>query len=332
MKQLVEGFIQQLQDATQLAAHTPVAFSGLQRYNNVVLAGMGSSGLAADLIRSYVADKLTVPVLVHKSYDAPAFIGPDTLFIAISFSGNTEETLTAMRAALKKEAALACVTSGGEMRRMAQENELPHLFLPGKPEVARASLGYTLVAILYLLHYAGLLDDTFKTELAQSVTLLEEQQGSIKVQASVLASAFHSKLPVLYVSHTVAPVARRFQQQLNTNAKQLAHIGIVPEINHNELEARQFPDQLFSQLAMLQVFTAYDHPRVRRSMHLSKPLLKEKAGEVMTLEAVGATMLEQTFYLIHLFDWVSVYLAKLNQVDPTTIPTIHHLKEKLSRD
>jgi len=330
MRQLVEGFIQQLQQATQLGERAIVTFSG-PRYNNIVIAGMGSAGIAAELIKSYVADKLAVPVLVHKGYDVPAFVGFDTLFIAASFSGNTEEILAVVRAVLGKDASLACVTSGGELQRIAQENNLPHLIIPGETGLPRASLGYTVVAMLYLLHYAGLLDDTFKMELAQSINLLQEQTGSIKVQASALASAFHGKLPVLYAGSTFKPVAQRLQQQLNENAKQLAHVNVFPEMNHNELEGWRYPEQLLSQLAVLLIYTSYDHQRVRQRMHISTPVLKEKVGDVMTIEAAGATFLEQAFYLIHLFDWVSVYLAELNDVDPNITDTINDLKDKLSK-
>lgn len=331
MKQLVEGFIQQLQHATQLGERATVTFSG-PRYNNVVIAGMGSAGTAGDLVKSYVADKLTVPVFIHKDYDVPAFVGFDTLFIAASFSGNTEETLAAVRAVLGKDATLACIASGGEMQRIAQESTLPHLIIPEEPGQPRASLGYTVVAMLYLLHYAGLLDDTFKMELAQSIDLLQEQAGSIKVLASALASAFQGKLPVLYASNTFEPVALRLQQQLNVNAKQLAHVNVFPEMNHNELEGWRNPEQLLGQLAVLLIYTSYDHPRVRLRMDISTAVFKEKVGNVMTIEAAGATFLEQTFYLIHLFDWVSVYLAELNDVDPNTTDTINDLKDKLSKD
>ncbi|MBF9252928.1 bifunctional phosphoglucose/phosphomannose isomerase [Pontibacter sp. 172403-2] len=330
MKQFVEEFIQHLQQAIRLGERAAVTLSGTP-YNNVVIAGMGSAGIAGDLVKAYVADKLAVPVIIHKGYHIPAFVGSDTLFIAASFSGITEETLAAVRAALKQEATVACITSGGELQRIALENNLPHLLIPGGPGQRRATLVYAAIEMLYLLHYAGLLDDTFKTELAQSITLLQEQTGGIKVQASALASAFQGKLPVLYASRTFKPVAVRLQQQLNQNARQLAHVNVFPEMNHNELEGWRNPEQLFGQLAVLLIYTSYDHPRVHLRMELSTPVFKQRVGDVMTIEAAGATFLEQAFYLVHLFDWVSVYLAELNGVDSETNNTINNLKDKLSK-
>lgn len=292
---------------------------------------MGGSGIGGNLIQSYVADKLSVPVIVNKSYTIPAFVDPTTLFIASSFSGNTEETIAGVRAAMEREASIGFVTSGGEMLRIAQENKIPHIVIPGESKQPRACLGYSLVEMLYLLYYAGLLDDTFKRELRQSITLLEEQTGSIKVQASALANAFHNRLPILYVGSTFEPVAVRFQQQLNENAKQLAHVNAFPEMNHNEIVGWLHPEKLFDQLTVLLIKSSYDHPRVQLRMDLCKNIFTQHVQDVLEIEAVGATFLEQVFYLIHLFDWVSVYLAELNGVDPNTIDNINYLKGELSK-
>jgi glucose/mannose-6-phosphate isomerase len=330
MKQLVEGFVQQLRDAITIGEKAMVNFSG-PRYNNVVIAGMGGSGIGGNLIQAYVADKLSVPVVVNKGYTVPSFIGLDTLFIASSFSGNTEETISAVRAAMNSDASIGFVTSGGELLRIAEEENMPHIVIPAESKQPRACLGYSFVQMLYLLYYAELLDDTFKVELRQSINLLEELSGSIKVQASALATAFHTKLPMLYVSDSLEPVAVRLQQQLNENAKQLCHVSIFPEMNHNEIVGWQHPEKLFDQLVVLLIKTAYDHPRVGLRMDLTKKIFGSKAQQVLEIEAQGATFLEQAFYLIHLFDWVSVYLAELNNVDPNTIDNINYLKDELSK-
>ncbi|AKD02682.1 bifunctional phosphoglucose/phosphomannose isomerase [Pontibacter korlensis] len=330
MKKLVEGFVQQLRHAIEIGESASVTFSG-PKYKNVVIAGMGSSGIGGSIIKSYVADKLSVPLLLSNGYNIPAFIGPSTLFIASSFSGNTEETISAVREAMEAEASVCFVTSGGELLRIAQENSMPHIVIPDDSGQPRASLGYSLVQQLYLLYYAELLDDTFKVELAQSINLLEEQIGSIKVQASALASTFRGKLPVLYASDLFEPVAVRLQHQLNENAKQLAHVNVFPEMNHNEIMGWQYPEKLFEQLVVLYIRTSYDHQRVKLRMDLSKAIFERKEQSVMEIEAVGATFMEQVLYLVHLFDWVSVYLAELNKVDPETIDNINYLKGELSK-
>ncbi|WP_266203449.1 bifunctional phosphoglucose/phosphomannose isomerase [Pontibacter kalidii] len=330
MKQHIEGFTQQLRHALEIGEGAAVTFPR-PKYNHVVMAGMGGSGICSSILQAYVADKLKVPVVVQKGYTLPAFAGPSTLVIASSFSGNTEEALSVVRQAMEAEAGVAFVTSGGEMLRMAQANNMPHIVIPSDAGQPRASLGFTLVQQLYLLHYAELLDDTFKTELRQSITLLEEQAGSIKVQASALASSLRGKLPMLYASDALAPVALRFQQQLNTNAKQLAHVNVLPEASHNEVEGWQQPAELFSNLAVVYIKTGYDHPRARLRMELARPVLEHKVQDVLEVEAVGATLLEQMLYLIHLFDWVSLYLAGLNKVDPNTTDNINYLKVELSK-
>ncbi|OKL40962.1 bifunctional phosphoglucose/phosphomannose isomerase [Pontibacter flavimaris] len=330
MKQLIESFTRQLRHALEIGERAAVTFSG-PKYNNVVLAGMGGSGICSSILQAYVADKLKVPVVVQKSYTMPAFVGPDTLVIASSFSGNTEETLSVVRQAMKAEATVAFVTSGGEMLRTAQANSMPHIVIPSDAGQPRACLGFTLVQQLYLLHYAGLLDDAFKTELGQSINLLEEQAGSIKVQASALANSLRGRLPILYACDALAPVALRFQQQLNTNAKQLAHVNVLPEASHNEVEGWQQPAELFGKLAVLYIKTGYDHPRAQLRMALARPVLERQVQDVLEVEAMGATLLEQMLYLIHLFDWVSLYLAGLNKVDPNTTDNINYLKVELSK-
>ena len=330
MKQLVEGFVQQLQHAREIGEGASVAFNK-KDFKEVVIAGMGGSGIGGNIIQSYVSDKLQVPVIVNKSYDIPAFVGPDTLFLASSFSGNTEETLSGVRAAMEKGATLACVTSGGELLRIARENELPHIVIPGDSKQPRACLGYSLVEMLYLLHYSGLLNETFKTELDQTINLLQDKSGSIKVHASALANAFKDKLPIIYAGAGFEPVAIRTQQQINENSKQLCHVNAFPEMNHNEIVGWLYPEQLYKQLAVVFIRTSYDHDRVKLRMDLCKGIFESKAGNVMEVEAQGATFLEQVFYLVHLFDWVSVYLAELNDVDPNSIDNINYLKGELSK-
>lgn len=330
MKQLTEGFIQQLRHAVEIGERATVTFSG-PNYSNVVFSGMGASGVSGNLAQAYVADKLEIPVIVHKGYSLPYFVGHSTLFIASSVSGNTEETISNVREAMEADANIGFVTSGGELLRLARETGMPHIALPADVGQPRAAVGYMLVQQLYLLHYAGLLDDTFKTELRQSITLLEEQVGSIKVQASALASTFKGRLPVIYSSDTFEAVAMRFQQQLNVNAKQLAHVNTFPEMNHNEIEGWQFPEKLFSQLVVVCIKTEYDHPRVKLRMNLAKSVCADKGQEMLEVSAMGATFLEQVFYLVHLFDWVSLYLAELNGVDPSSNNNIDFLKGEISK-
>ncbi|GHA65889.1 bifunctional phosphoglucose/phosphomannose isomerase [Pontibacter akesuensis] len=330
MKQLVEKFSEQLRDAMDVGERAGVTFRG-PKYSNVVVAGMGGSGVAASLIQSYVADKLEVPLVLAKGYTLPSFVGANTLVIASSFSGNTEEILSVVREALKADAAVGFLTAGGELLRIAQEQQVPHIRLDEEPRQPRALFGYAVVDLLYLLHHAELLDDTFKREVVQSINLLEEQAGSIKVQASALASALQGKVPMIYASSTLEPVALRLQQQLNSNAKQLAHVSIFPEVSHNEIEGWQHPSELFDQLAVLFIKSVYCHPRVKQQMDLAKPLLEKKVQRVLEIEAMGATFLEQAFYLIHLFDWVSIYMADLNKENPNESESIAYLKRELSK-
>ncbi|MFD2513218.1 bifunctional phosphoglucose/phosphomannose isomerase [Pontibacter locisalis] len=331
MKQLIEGFVQQLRRAVELGKSSTLTFPAV-KYKNVVIAGMGASGVAANLVQTYVADKIRVPVLVRKNYVSPAFVDSETLYIAASFSGNTEEVIAGLKAAIDSKATVCFITSGGELLHIAHQNELPLILLPASSELSRAHFMYSFVQMLYMLYYAGLLRDDFKVELEQSISLLEEQAGSIKVQASALASALAGKLPAIYAGNLFEPVALRLQQQINTNSKQLCHVNVFPEMSHNEIEGFQHPEQLLKHLVILLIKSDYDHPRVHLGMDFCKKVFAQKVENVLEIKALGATFLEQVFYLVHMFDWISVYLAELNDVDTNATDNIDYLRNKFSEE
>ena len=330
MRPLIEGFPDQLRRALALGRELKIE-SGTREIRHVVVAGLGGSGIGGDLVNAFVYHELKVPFTVTKTYDIPAFTGPNTLFIASSYSGNTEETLECLRKALEKGARVVCITSGGRMAEEAEQRGLTPVRVPGGTDCPRASVGYSFTALLFVLKSFGLISDAFEAELEKSIRRIESEDEDIRTEAKNIAYHFHGKLPILYADAKFGAVLLRAQQQINENAKQLCHINVLPEMNHNELVGWQLPEDILKKSFVLIVKTDSDHPRVRMRMEISEPIFAKYAASVADVKASGDSLIEQSVWLIRLFDWASYYLAELNGLDPFPVEIITHLKNELAK-
>jgi glucose/mannose-6-phosphate isomerase len=330
MKKLIEDFSNQLRDALRIgkeAAIQPAA----GEIRHVVVAGMGGSGIGGSLLASLVQDQIKVPLVVSRSYEIPAFVNEHTLFIASSFSGDTEETVSALEKALAAGAQCAAITSGGAIGKTARSHEFDSISLPGQSKSPRANIGYSVVALLFMLHYKGLISNGFIEEIEQAANSLDAEEESLRTRGEKLANSMKGYLPVLYADSRLYPLAVRIQQQLNENGKHLCHANELPEMNHNELVGWEHPEQVLSDAKVYFIRSSFDHPRVRERFRISKELLLKKAANVSDIEAKGQSLLEQCFYLIHFTDWVSYFLAVANGKDPFPVQAIDHLKSELAK-
>ncbi len=331
MESFVSSFNQQLRHAAEIGAAAELtALAAWPRPHHVVVAGVGGSGIGGDIVRGVVLDRLPVPLCVVRTYSVPAFVGPDTLFIASSFSGDTEETLAAVDAAQAAGARIVAITSGGGLLQRAQAHGWPTVRIPGESKLPRANVGYSLVQLLFVLRAAGLLAADFTAELHATVALLEAEQERIQREARDLAHLLTNHLPVIYADARLEAVALRFRQQLNENANQLALVNTFSEMNHNEIVGWENPAAVLSRTAVVLLRTPVDHPRVRVRMELCAPVFAAHAASLTTIDARGDSPLAQALYLIQLLDWASVFTARLNGADPLTVPAIDELKARLA--
>lgn len=330
MKPLIEGFTEQLKDALKIGQAAKVK-PAKKEIRNVVIAGMGGSGIGGTLVASFTQDELKVPIIESKSYHFPAFVNEHTLYIASSFSGNTEETLESLQKALNTGAQCVAITSGGKIGNIAKENDLEVIHIPGGSGSPRANIGYSIVQLLFMLHYKGLISASFVNQLEGTISLLDQENEDILKRAEKLGNGVKGYLPVFYADSRIHPVAVRAQQQLNENGKHLAHTNSFPEMNHNELVGWEHPEQVLEDSKVYFLKTDYDHPRVRERFEISREIFSKKAASVIDVEAKGKSLLEQCLYLIHLTDWISYFLAKANDADPFTIDAIDHLKGALAK-
>lgn len=330
MKPLIEGFPQQLRDAIKIGQAASIGPAS-KEIRNIVIAGMGGSGIGGALLCSLTQDDLKVPVSLLKSYDIPAFVNEHTLFIASSFSGNTEETIESLQKALNAGAQCCVICSGGKIKQLATEHGLEMILVPGKSGSARANIGYIACQLLFIIHYKELLGSGFINQVESLAALLEQETEEIRKKAEKIANGIKGYLPVIYCDSRLYPVALRMQQQLAQNGKHLAHVNEFPEMNHSELAGWDHPTQVLEDSKVYFLKTNYDHPRVRERFMASEDVLRKRAANIIDLEAKGNSLLEQCFYLIHFTDWVSYYLARANNADPFDIQAIEQLKSALAK-
>lgn len=324
MEELIQSFPQQLIEAVEIGAQSALTQSD-KEFKNIVVTGMGGSGIGGNLVAELVNGDLKIPLAVSKDYFIPSFTGNSTLVIVSSYSGNTEETIAAMQLAEKRNARVVCITTGGQILDYAIEKGFDYIKIPGGMP-PRSCLGYSFVQQLMVLGHFGLISGRITNELKSAATFLIDEQDSIRQQAKEFAKLLLGKITVIYTTRGLESVAVRFRQQLNENAKTLCWHHVIPEMNHNELvgwrDSR--PD-----LAVIFLRHEHEYPRTAQRISLNKELIANYTPAVYELWAKGNSLVERAFYLIHLTDYISCYLAQLRQVDPVEVEVIDRLKSAL---
>lgn len=325
MKELVKDFTYQLREARQIAEKAVIVKA--QDVRNIVITGLGGSGIGGTIISELVNDSCTVPIIVNKDYFLPAFVDQHTLLIVCSYSGNTEETLSAMQQGLMKKAQLVAISSGGKVIEMARQQQFSFIEIPGgKPP--RACLGYSFVQLVKALHENGFAPSSLFDDIDATIDLLEAESENIKQKAQETANALHKKIAVLYSLGTCEGVAVRIRQQINENSKMLCWHNSFPEMNHNELVGWTEKNE---NLVVISLQTSFDYERTVKRYEVCRPIFEKYSSKVIDLKSKGKSKLEQFFYLIHLGDWLSCLLADIRGIDPVEVKVIDHLKGELAK-
>lgn len=330
MKKSIESFTQQLRDALRIGQAVDLVRPGSD-IRNILITGMGGSGIGANLVESLTFGRVPIPMSVSKGYNIPQFVSPHTLFIACSYSGHTEETLAAVNKAMLKRAHIIVITSGGRLLEMAKEYNLFYIQVPGGSSSPRAMLGYMMISLLYALYHTNLIGAAFIKETENAIESIDRSAKAFQTEAELIAKKLKGKLPVIYCDGRLHAMATRFQQQLNENAKQIAHVNTFPEMNHNEIVGWRFPEAILQQSQVIYLYSDHDHERVEKRMEICREIFEKRSNPIIDIVAEGASLLEQYYYLIHLTDWISYYLAQENGVDPDPVEAIDFLKSELSK-
>lgn len=324
MKELIASFPEQLEEA--LSIFKSAQLKPLKnKANNILISGLGGSGIGGSIVAEIAQTSVKVPILIVKDYSLPAWVNEHTLVIISSYSGNTEETLQVMESAIAANAMLICITSGGKVLELAQENEFNYIQIPGG-NPPRACLGYSFTQLCGILDFYGF-SNGFIASIEKGEQLLKTERNHIKQQAEALAKSIAFSTPVIYTTSGFEGIAIRFRQQLNENAKMLCWHHVVPEMNHNELVG--WVDKS-PKIAALFLHNSTDYYRTAKRMDICKEIISQIAGKTLEIHSKGTDSIEQMLYWIHLGDWISWFVSVERNVDAMEINVINRLKGELA--
>jgi glucose/mannose-6-phosphate isomerase len=300
----------------------------------IIVAGMGGSALAAQFVKAWLKDELDVPFEVVRSYDLPHYVGTNTLVIASSHSGNTEETLSTLKEAKTKGAQVAIVTSGGKLQQAAEEGGIAHITIPAHIQPRMAAI-YNLRAVVTLLVHFGLSSQGRLDEIAATTDWLHNETKAWEAGVTVdknyakqLALLAVGKTPVIYAGTLMFPAAYKWKISWNENAKNVAFCNEIPEFNHNEFIgwASHPVDKPF---VVFDLISNLEHPRILKRFEVTDRLLSGKRPKANTVNLKGDSAIQQFLWASILADFISIYVAVLNGVNPTPVDLVEKLKREL---
>jgi glucose/mannose-6-phosphate isomerase len=326
MEKLIAAFPDRMQDAVDHSKNLNLTKRDLD-IKEVLITGLGGSGIGGAIVSKIVAGYAKTPILINNDYTLPHFVGPQTLVITCSYSGNTEETLSAFDIAMEKGAEIACLTSGGELKSRAEKHGLNMVLMPGG-DPPRTTLGWSSPQIFAILEHYGIIDNRYRKSLDAAPAFMKDHQFEISEKAKMLAQNLHTNTAVIYSDDAYEGVAIRMRQQINENAKSLCWHHKFPEMNHNELVGWASGNE---KLAVVILRTVDDHPQTQRRMELCRGIFAKYTKNVNEILAKGDDKLLRNYYLIHFVDWVSLHLADMYGVDSIEVNVIDYLKGELAK-
>lgn len=302
---------------------------------SIVIAGMGGSALAALMVKTLLNQELPLPIEVVRTYDLPAYVGKNTLVVASSYSGNTEETLSALSQARERGSQIAIIASGGELINIAQSNDIAYVQLPSGAQPRMATI-YNLRGLFAVLGAFKIVSDNFYKELSDISGWLKDEIANWTPNvptennfAKRLALRSVGTTPVIYGSPLTASLAYKWKISWNENAKNVAFCNEYPEFNHNEFMGwASHPVE--KPYTVIDLRSSFDSARILQRFDLSDRLLSGKRPAAVPVELQGQSVLAQMVWGAILADFVSTYVAVLNNVDPTPVVLIEKLKQELA--
>lgn len=326
MEKLIQDFAAQMREAVEIGGKATFT-KPENEIRNVCLIGLGGSAFGGEVAKNYISKDCPVPFDIVRDYTIPGYVSKHTLLIASSYSGNTEETLSALEEAMGRGPKVVVVTSGGKLLEIARAKGYDHIVLPGGYP-PRTAAGFSVVQQLFVLRGMGLIKD-FSKALADAIDVVDRFDGH--EDARLIADQLVSRIPVLYSSPAFESIAIRWRQQIEENSKQIAFHHVIPEMNHNELVGWKNPAGLLEDTVAVVLRSKFDHPRNAIRMDICRDIIGDYADAVVEVKADGKGHLAQLFHLLHLGDWVSYYLALRNEEEPTPVKVIDYLKGELAK-
>ncbi len=299
--------------------------------SNIIVSGLGGSAISADLMRNFLGDELSVPYIVNRNYNLPKFANKNTLFVASSYSGNTEETISALHQAIKLGCKIVCITTGGEVEEIARMNNLSCIKVqPGfQPRYALGLSFFSLLKVFQEIKLIGNQNSVVEKILSNWKTNGSKftKEGN---EAITFAESLVGFIPVIYsVSDSTNSVGYRFKCQVNENAKLHAFHHEIPEMNHNEIIGWESYQEKQFHAKIVNIVDETYHSQIQKRFSILKDIFSKTGVEIISIKSNEENFKVRLLDLIYLADWISYYLGVLRGFDPSEIDNIHTLKEKL---
>ncbi|MDP1538546.1 MAG: bifunctional phosphoglucose/phosphomannose isomerase [bacterium] len=321
MKKIILDFPKQFKIGLEIAKNIRIK----DKFDKVLICGMGGSALPGDILEMWLEDKkINIGLDIHRNYGLPYQIDKKYLIICISYSGNTEETISSFMEARKKKIKTIAITSGGELLELCQRHEVPFAKIPQGYQ-PRMALGFQFSALIKILVNSGIIKNNLENVLA-----LEKNLKPLKLesQAKIIAKKIINKIPIVYTSDKFRKLARIWKIKFNESAKLPAFYNYFPELNHNEMTGFV---NLQTKFYVIFLRDSAENTKILKRMKLTAEILKQKMIDSSFIDLSGKEILYKIFSNILLSDWVSYYLALKYKVDPLSVNLQEEFKKKLKR-
>jgi glucose/mannose-6-phosphate isomerase len=328
-------FPEQIKEALRIAE--TIERVSFLKIDNVVVAGMGASAISGDIMASLFRSTLDVPFVVNKEYDLPKWVNKDTLVICISYSGNTDETLSAFKIAFQKKCKIMCISTGGKLQEFAEKRGVLFVKIPAGLQ-PRAATAYLLFPSIIFLKKIGLLKTNIEADIEEAIAVTQDfaisnnkttpQENNLAKQ---LAIKLKGMIPQIYGWGVYTPIAKRWRHQFNENSKMIARMDIVPDCNHNDIVGWSANPEI-SKLFSCILFRDKDEESldITTRLNFMRDLFHNTAGNLIEVTPKGKSQLAKMMYLMCLGDLTSCYLAIERGIDPSPVDIIKELKKRLA--
>ncbi|MDD5772904.1 MAG: bifunctional phosphoglucose/phosphomannose isomerase [bacterium] len=330
---ILKNFSKIWEHANEIGRKFEIDNKYFKEIEKIVICGMGGSAIGGDIIREYAETNSSIPVFVDRNYILPKYVNNKTLLIMISYSGNTEETLSVFREAGRTGAKMIGLSSDGKLSEFCNREKVPFVLIPSGYS-PRAILPYLFLPILIILEKLKIIPDQ-SGPVKEVFDVLNEMSGELSVadknKALDLAKKCRGGVPIICSSQNFSSLALRWKTQINENSKAPAYAQFFPELNHNEIVGWEGNTIIDKKFEFIFLKTALEHPRINLRMEITKDILKQKNLYANEISGRGRELLSQMVSIIYFGDWVSFYLAILNEVDPSPVKIITFLKNELGK-
>lgn len=342
MHQVLKNFPEQIKDAVEIGKEAKI-HSKSYKPDSIIILGMGGSAIGGDLLSSFLQsspETNVISIKVNRNYNITQIINDSHLVIASSYSGNTEETISAFESAKKQTNNILCISTGGTLSLLAEKYKMPLITIPSGYQ-PRCALAYSFFPLLYVLIRLNLFsistEKKIESAIEETIEEISKLSGIYSVPdenniALTTAKQIVNTIPIIYSStERLDSVNLRWRDQINENSKNLCYGSLLPEMNHNEINAFSHPEDLINRLSIIYLKDKDDHPRISARFEALFDILQDKVNSQFSFSGKRKYFLTRMFELVYLGDWISYYLAIENKVDPTPIPVINYLKERLGK-